>query len=279
MNILEELAILKRRLATVEVNLKNTEKVVSTSANKQGRDNNSIMCDTDYTSIEPFDIVKIIATRIGKPKCIPYSTSGYDDAMIGVALEGSLRCDSIRVAISGVVHAKVDGSADSNEGLNPYSGTVVLKQSDNAPLFFAVEKFTDGAEIALVKFASGSSDSYDGQYAVKLGSSPSRITINGGKVIAGLSVVDFAGVYGAGIAPGGQYVYAISYYGFNSQSGASWYVTYGSGEDYPDQSKTTGESPYWAVRTLLATLIIEDGIITKIKQEHFGEIHIAGRAV
>jgi len=277
MDAMEEIIILKKRLGTIERDLGNAQNAIHIAASKQTRDNNSVLCDvTDILTISAFDIVKIYATTVGKPKCIPYSTSGHDDAMIGVALEGSLRSNNIRVCVSGVTYVKVDGTAEVNEGLNPVASQTYAESSENNPKFFTIEKFESGAELALVRFATGNTDSYDGQFAVKLATgSQSRIQINAGKCIAGLTVFDFIG--SNAFAPSGPYVYVIAYYAYSfSSSGRAWYVTFYTYSEYPDQSK---QGYSWAVRKLIATLTISEGNVTKIKQEHTGEFHIAGRVV
>jgi hypothetical protein len=114
----------------------------------------------------------------------------------------------------------------------------------------------------------GGASAYAGQFAVTLDAAfpGTRIKIAAGKVIAGVTVIDYAG--NTGVTPGGVCVWGTAYYN------NAWYVIVETGATYPTQAKQGGT--YWAHRKLFATLTIVAGVVTHIEQEHIGEWHLTG---
>ena len=121
------------------------------------------------------------------------------------------------------------------------------------------------------------SKGYADQFAVALkAGSTTIVTVAAGRVIEGGNVSSVAATDVTPSGDGTHYLYAEIYYT------TSWQIGYVSSTTYPTQAvKTVTGTDYPCLRVLIADLVVASSALSSasIKQQHFGEIHVAGRWV
>jgi len=123
--------------------------------------------------------------------------------------------------------------------------------------------------------AASKGNVYAGQFAVALkAGSTTIVTVAAGRVIEGGNVSSVAAAEVTPSGDGTHYLYAEIYYT------TSWQIGYVSSTTYPTQAvKNVDGTDYPCLRVLIAELVVTVSAISSasIKQQHFGEIHVAGR--